>query len=106
MCGFIKGVSVDVSYLYINDILKYNLPYVQSNFTCNPGLTGILKSLSNQASKCKLSNDHPLVTAKRFILSVPGEMQNRSSCWRKEETVFAILARMSVTGLPSTFDWN
>ena len=25
-----KGVSVDVSYFLINDILEYNLPYVQS----------------------------------------------------------------------------
>ena len=39
--GFTKGVSVDVLYLYINDILEYNLPYVQSNFMCNLGLTKI-----------------------------------------------------------------
>ena len=37
--GFTKGVSVDVLYLKINDILEYNLPYTQSDFTCNPGLT-------------------------------------------------------------------
>ena len=37
--GFIKGVSVDVSYLLINDILEYNPPYIQSDFTCNPGPT-------------------------------------------------------------------
>ena len=29
--GFTKGVSVDVLYLQINDILEYNLPYMQSN---------------------------------------------------------------------------
>ena len=28
--GFTKGVSVDVLYLQINDVLEYNLPYVQS----------------------------------------------------------------------------
>ena len=37
--GFINGVSVDVLYLYINDVLVYNQPCVQLNFTCNPGLT-------------------------------------------------------------------
>ena len=37
--GFTKGVSMDVSYLKINDVLEYNLPYVQSDFTCNPGAT-------------------------------------------------------------------
>ena len=35
--GFTKGVSVDVSYLYINDVLEYHLPYVESNFMCNLG---------------------------------------------------------------------
>ena len=35
---FKKGESVDVSYLKINDILEYNLPYVESDFICNPGL--------------------------------------------------------------------
>ena len=30
---------MDVSYLKINDILEYNLPYMQSDFTCNPGPT-------------------------------------------------------------------
>ena len=35
--GFIKKVSVDVLYLKINDVLEYNLPYVQSYFTCNLG---------------------------------------------------------------------
>ena len=30
---FKKGESVDVSYLKINDILEYNLPYVESDFT-------------------------------------------------------------------------
>ena len=34
--GFTKGVSVDVLFL------EYNLPNVQSNFTCNPGPTIIL----------------------------------------------------------------
>ena len=35
LCGFTKGVSVNDSYLWINDILEYNLPYVQSGFdTC------------------------------------------------------------------------
>ena len=36
--GFIKGVSVDVLYLQLNDVLEYNLPYVQSDFMCNSGL--------------------------------------------------------------------
>ena len=40
--GFTKGVSVDASYLKINDILEYNLPYMQSNFTCNLGPTKIV----------------------------------------------------------------
>ena len=40
--GFTKGVSVDVLYLLINDVLEYNLPYMQSDFTCNPGLTDYL----------------------------------------------------------------
>ena len=35
--GFKKGVSVDVLYLKINYILEYNLPYMQSDFMCNPG---------------------------------------------------------------------
>ena len=35
--GFTKGVSVDVLYLKINDILEYNPPYMQSDFTCNSG---------------------------------------------------------------------
>ena len=39
LCGFTKRVSVDVSYLYMNDILEYNPPYAQSDFTCNPGPT-------------------------------------------------------------------
>ena len=39
MCGFIKGVSVDVLYVYINDVLEYNPPYLQSDFTCNSGPT-------------------------------------------------------------------
>ena len=30
LCGFTKGVSVDVLYLKINDVLEYNPPYVQS----------------------------------------------------------------------------
>ena len=30
---------MDVLYLYFNDILEYNLLYMQSDFTCNPGLT-------------------------------------------------------------------
>ena len=34
VCGFAKGVSVDVSYLYV---LEYNPPYVQLGFTCNLG---------------------------------------------------------------------
>ena len=29
----------DVSYLQINDVHKYNLPYQQSAFTHNPGMT-------------------------------------------------------------------
>ena len=37
--GFTKGVSGDVLYLQINDILEYNLPYVQSDFTYNLGPT-------------------------------------------------------------------
>ena len=39
MCGFINRISVDVSYLLINDVLEYNLPYMQSDFTSNPGPT-------------------------------------------------------------------
>ena len=39
LCGFTKGVSVDVLYLKINDVLEYNPPYVQSDFMCNPGPT-------------------------------------------------------------------
>ena len=39
MHGFTKGVSVDGSYLQINDILEFNLPYMQSDFSGNPGLT-------------------------------------------------------------------
>ena len=39
LCGFTKGVSVNVLYLKINDVFEYNLPFVQSDFTCNPGLT-------------------------------------------------------------------
>ena len=30
---------MDNSYLKINDVLENNLPYVQSNFMCNPDLT-------------------------------------------------------------------
>ena len=37
--GFNKGVSVDVSYLKISYVLEYYLPYMQSDFTCNPGPT-------------------------------------------------------------------
>ena len=33
ICGFTEGVSVDVLYLEINDVLEYNLPSVQSDFT-------------------------------------------------------------------------
>ena len=36
-CGFTKGVSVDVLYLKTKDILEYNPPYLQSNFTGNLG---------------------------------------------------------------------
>ena len=43
MCGFINRISVDVSYLLINDVLEYNLPYMQSDFTCNPGPTIFFK---------------------------------------------------------------
>ena len=42
--GFIKGVSVDVLYLKINDAVEYNLPYVQSDFMCNLGLSALLLS--------------------------------------------------------------
>ena len=35
--GFTKGVSVDLSCLYKNDVLEYNSPYMQSDFTCNLG---------------------------------------------------------------------
>ena len=38
--GFTKGVSVDVSYLKINDFFEVNLPYGQSDFSVNPGPTG------------------------------------------------------------------
>ena len=37
--GFTKGVSVDVLYLEIEDVLEYNLLYMHSDFTCNPGPT-------------------------------------------------------------------
>ena len=37
LLGFTKWVSMDVLYLKINDVLEYNLPYVQSYFTCNLG---------------------------------------------------------------------
>ena len=30
---------MDVSYFSINDILEYNLPHMQSDFTCNMGPT-------------------------------------------------------------------
>ena len=39
LCGFTKGVNVDVLNLSINDILEYNPPYVQSDFMCNSGPT-------------------------------------------------------------------
>ena len=39
LCGFTKGVSMDILYLLTNDILEYNLPNVQSNFMWNLGLT-------------------------------------------------------------------
>ena len=35
--GFTKGVSVDVLFFKINDIFGHNPPFVQSDFTCNPG---------------------------------------------------------------------
>ena len=35
--GLTKGVSVDLSCLYKNDVLEYNSPYMQSDFTCNLG---------------------------------------------------------------------
>ena len=31
--GFKNWVSVDVLYLQINDVLEYNPPYMQSDFT-------------------------------------------------------------------------
>ena len=34
---FYKGGKCGYFVLIKNDILEYNLPYVQSNFTCNPG---------------------------------------------------------------------
>ena len=40
LLGFTKWVSMDVLYLKINDVLEYNLPYVQSNFMYNPGPKG------------------------------------------------------------------
>jgi len=45
--GFIKKVSVDVLYLKINDVLEYNLPYVQSNFMYNPGPKGLMTQKLN-----------------------------------------------------------
>ena len=36
---FHKGGKSGCCVLLINDILEYNPPYVQSNFTCNPGPT-------------------------------------------------------------------
>ena len=50
MRGFLKGVSEDVLYLQINDVLEYNLPYVQSDFMCNLGPTKIL----TQHLHCKI----------------------------------------------------
>ena len=37
--GFTKGVSVYVSFLEINDIIGYNLPYMQTDFMRNLGPT-------------------------------------------------------------------
>ena len=34
-----SGVRVDVLYLKINYIINYNLPFVQSDYKCNPGPT-------------------------------------------------------------------
>ena len=44
MCGFTKGVS-GCFVLVKNEILEYNLPYVETDFTCNPGpiLLGLKK---------------------------------------------------------------
>ena len=36
---FYKGGKCECFILVINDILEYNLPYVQSDFTCNLGPT-------------------------------------------------------------------
>ena len=49
MHGFIKGVSMDVSYLKIDDVLAYNLPYMQSNFTCNPGPTVFIDRVATRS---------------------------------------------------------
>ena len=41
---FYKGGKCECFILVINDILEYNLPYVQSDFTCNPGPTIFISS--------------------------------------------------------------
>ena len=41
---FYIGGKCECFILVINDILEYNLPYVQSDFTCNPGPTIFISS--------------------------------------------------------------
>ena len=42
-CKFTKGVSG--RFVVINDIIEYNLPYMESDFTRNPGL---MKLITNE----------------------------------------------------------
>ena len=44
-----RGVSVNVLYLYISDVLENKPPYMQSNFMCNPG--PMILSCSNEARR-------------------------------------------------------
>ena len=39
---------MDVFSLKINDILEYNLPYVESDFECNPGPTRVNRDSCGQ----------------------------------------------------------
>ena len=61
----LRGVSVDVSYLYINDVLEYNPPYnpsyVQSEFTCNLGPT-TQKMISNLSCKDPILDRNDIIS--------------------------------------------
>ena len=68
LLGFTKGISVDVSYLLINDVLEYNPPYVQSDFMCDPGPT------MNYMLRCSLSSFW-MVWARNIFEAVLGQAQ-------------------------------